>query len=96
MYWRILVPLDRSKEAEGVLPLVREHLMPEGEAILLHVTHLAGQGPSSNLCSPQANRRRQILTVRCRISEGWPAIWEWGLRIGDVQRSSRNLWQTVS
>ena len=37
MYWRILVPLDRSQEAEGVLPLVREHLMPEGEAILLHV-----------------------------------------------------------
>ena len=37
MYWRILVPLDKSKEAEGVLPLVREHLIPGCQLILLHV-----------------------------------------------------------
>ena len=37
MYQKILVPLDKSKEAEGVLEMVPEHLDPEGEVILLHV-----------------------------------------------------------
>lgn len=37
MYQRILVPLDKSKEAEKVLPMVPEYLTPGGEVILLHV-----------------------------------------------------------
>ena len=37
MHQRILVPLDNSQEPEGVLPLVREQLAPDGEAILLHI-----------------------------------------------------------
>jgi nucleotide-binding universal stress UspA family protein len=37
MYRKILVPLDRSREAEGVLRFVPELLAPEGEVILLHV-----------------------------------------------------------
>ena len=37
MYQRILVPLDKSKEAEGVLRLVQENLAPGGEVILLHI-----------------------------------------------------------
>ena len=37
MYQRILVPVDKSKEAEGVLQLVQENLAPGGEVILLHV-----------------------------------------------------------
>ena len=37
MYQKILVPLDKSKEAEGVLPLVRQQLTPESEVILLHI-----------------------------------------------------------
>ena len=37
MYQKILVPLDKSKEAERVLPLVRKLLIPESEVILLHV-----------------------------------------------------------
>jgi len=37
MYRRILVPLDKSKEAEGVFRLVQDDLAPGGEVILLHV-----------------------------------------------------------
>jgi nucleotide-binding universal stress UspA family protein len=36
MYQRILVPLDKSHESEGVLPLVRDH-WGEGEVVLFHV-----------------------------------------------------------
>jgi nucleotide-binding universal stress UspA family protein len=37
MYQNILVPLDKSQESEGVLPLVREQLASEGKVVLLHV-----------------------------------------------------------
>ncbi len=37
MYQKILIPLDGSKEAEGVLPLVRDLMTPEGEVILFQV-----------------------------------------------------------
>ena len=37
IYQKILVPLDRSREAEGVLPLVQNILTPDGEVILLHI-----------------------------------------------------------
>jgi len=37
MHKKILVPLDGSAEAEGVLPLVKDELAPEGEGVLLHV-----------------------------------------------------------
>lgn len=37
MYKKILVPLDGSAEAEGVLPLVKDQLTPEGEGVLLHI-----------------------------------------------------------
>lgn len=37
MYRKILIPLDGSAEAEGVLPLIRDELTPEGEGVLLHV-----------------------------------------------------------
>jgi nucleotide-binding universal stress UspA family protein len=37
MYRKVLVPLDRSKEAEQVLPIVQNMLTPDGEVILLHV-----------------------------------------------------------
>lgn len=37
LYNKILVPLDKSPEAEGVLPMAQELLSPEGEGILLHV-----------------------------------------------------------
>ncbi|MFQ5934348.1 MAG: universal stress protein [Dehalococcoidia bacterium] len=37
MYNKVLVPLDKSKEAEKVLPVIRPELAPEGEVVLLHV-----------------------------------------------------------
>ena len=37
MYQKILVPLDKSKEAEGVLRMVEEQLVPGGEVILLTI-----------------------------------------------------------
>ena len=37
MYQKILVPLDGSAEAEGVLPMVREYITPESEGVLFQV-----------------------------------------------------------
>lgn len=37
MYNRILIPLDGSKEAEGVLPMIKDELAPDGEVILLQI-----------------------------------------------------------
>ena len=37
MYRKILVPLDGSKDAEGVIPLVQGELAPDGEAIVLQI-----------------------------------------------------------
>ncbi|MFQ5872724.1 MAG: universal stress protein [Dehalococcoidia bacterium] len=37
MYNKVLVPLDKSKEAEKVLPLIKSQLDPDGEIILLHI-----------------------------------------------------------
>ena len=37
MYERVLIPLDGSKEAEEVFPLVRDEIVAQGEVILLQV-----------------------------------------------------------
>lgn len=37
MYRKILVPLDRSEEAEKVIPIVQRLIPPGGEVVLLHV-----------------------------------------------------------
>ena len=37
MYRRILIPLDGSKESEGVVDLIRGELAPDGEVVLLQV-----------------------------------------------------------
>ncbi len=37
MYNKVLIPLDGSKEAEGVFRLIRDELAPDGEVILIHV-----------------------------------------------------------
>lgn len=37
MAQRVLVPLDRSQESEGVLPLVQDRVEPDGIVVLLHV-----------------------------------------------------------
>ena len=35
MYRKVLIPLDGSKESEGVFVLVRGELAPDGEVVLL-------------------------------------------------------------
>ncbi len=37
MYTKVLIPLDGSAEAEGVFPMVRDHLAPDAEVIHLRV-----------------------------------------------------------
>ena len=37
MYRKILIPLDGSKESEGVFALIRGELAPDGEVVLLQV-----------------------------------------------------------
>ena len=37
MYQKVLIPLDGSKEAEEVFPLVQSEIVPDGEVILLQV-----------------------------------------------------------
>ena len=48
LYNKILVPLDKSPEAEGVLPMAQELLSPEGEGILLHVIPRFNSSQSDN------------------------------------------------
>ena len=38
MYHKVLIPLDGTREAEGVFPLLEGDLAPDAEVILLHVT----------------------------------------------------------
>ena len=38
MYRKVLIPLDGTKEAEGVFPLLEGDLAPDAEVVLLHVT----------------------------------------------------------
>ena len=37
MYRRILIPLDGSKESEGVFALIRGEVAPDGEVVVLQV-----------------------------------------------------------
>ena len=78
MYQRILVPLDKAKESEGVLPMVQEHLAPEGEVILLHVvqpgrTRSLGETVLRPDQQQQGDRDRAMWYLRglvSRIGEG--------------------------
>ena len=61
MYRKILVPLDRSNEAEGVLPIVQDLLALGGEVVLLHViTPFREPSEGQNLSSgtPQEDQER--------------------------------------
>jgi len=45
---RVLVPMDRTREAEGVVPIVQNLLTTEGEVILLHVITPSSSGPMTD------------------------------------------------
>lgn len=40
MYGKVIVPLDKSTEAEKVLPLIRSQIGVGGEVVLLHIIPL--------------------------------------------------------
>lgn len=84
MYRKILVPLDRSKEAEGVLRFVPELLAPEGEVILLHVINplratdnakeylrgiAKGMGALSPRCHSQVATSDAIAEAICAVAK---------------------------
>ena len=90
MYQKILVPLDKSKEAEEVIPLVQKFLALGGEVILLHVISLGrtrSVGEIVWLGTPQEEQERTQATwylrdLVSRIDE------EFGRWYGDVVVSS--------
>jgi nucleotide-binding universal stress UspA family protein len=54
---RVLVPMDRTKEAEGVVPIVQNLLATEGAVILLHVITPSSSGPvPDGFAPPEAGR----------------------------------------
>lgn len=56
MYRKILAPLDGSKDAENVLPLVGRVVAPGGEVILLHVLPVYPQMTMGDFVQPGAQR----------------------------------------
>lgn len=46
-YRRILIPMDKTREAEGVVPIVQGLLGTDGEVILLHVITPASAAPGA-------------------------------------------------
>ena len=71
MYRKILVPLDRSPESEGVLPLVGELLEPDGELILLNIVDPAKtQEKPMDYLGQVAGQQGDLLS-RCRAARHW-------------------------
>ena len=78
---KILIPLDSSKEAEGVFPLMREELEPDGEVILLQVIPPAKTrviGGHTILATQQEEAERSKAESYCTL-----AFREY---VGDIQR----------
>lgn len=56
-YRRVLVPMDKTREAEGVVPIVQNLLAAEGEVILLHVVTPSSSGPvTAGFAQPETGR----------------------------------------
>jgi len=73
LYNKILVPLDKSSEAEDVLPMAQEFLNPEGEGILLHViprckSRESNNDPGSIQSRKQVRRNKTMGYLLCARS----------------------------
>jgi len=73
LYNKILVPLDKSSEAEDVLPMAQELLNPEGEGILLHViprckSRESNNDPGSIQSREQVRRNKTMGYLLCARS----------------------------
>lgn len=54
---RVLVPMDKTREAEGVVPIVQNLLATQGNVILLHVITPSSSGPVTDaFAQPEASR----------------------------------------
>lgn len=78
---KILVPLDKSSEAEDVLPMAQELLNPEGEGILLHVIPRCNSRnsdePGSLLLREEARRNQAMGYLLCARSYLVETIGRW-------------------
>src|SRR3990172_8254576 len=78
MYRKVLVPLDGSKDAENVLPVVGRVVAPGGEVILLHVLPVYPQMTMGDFVQPgtqreEAERARMMAYMRGAVeSVGGP------------------------
>jgi len=70
MYRKILVPLDGSKDAENVLPLVGKVVAPGGEVILLHVLPVYPQMTIGDFVQPGAQREEAERTKMMAYMRG--------------------------
>ena len=73
LYNKILLPLDKSSEAEDVLPMAQELLNPEGEGILLHViprckSRESNNDPGSIQSRKQVRRNKTMGYLLCARS----------------------------
>ena len=74
MYHKILIPLDRSQESEGVLPLVGELLESDGELILLNIippgrTRSHGDAVILGSQQEEGDRNRAMVYLRSAASQ---------------------------
>ena len=83
MHGKVLIPLDGSKEAEGVFRLVKDEMAPDGEAILLQVipTRAKDEASGKQLIfrskednTHHATAIEYLDTVAGRLLEEWPKV----------------------
>ena len=81
MYQKVIIPLDGSKEAEGVLPLVQREIGPDTQIVLLQVIQpvkdrsLMESALGSQLEETEKTRALVYLRDVLRRFEGDPLKW---------------------
>ena len=90
MYQKVLIPLDESKEAEGVFPSVKGELSPDAEVILLRVippvrTRVVGGHTllGSQMEESERSKAETYLRGVLRRSDGDPDRWSCEAVISD-------------
>ncbi|MFQ5872272.1 MAG: universal stress protein [Dehalococcoidia bacterium] len=96
MYQKILVPLDRSKEAEGVLPIIQGLLSPEGQGVLLHVippgkSIRAGQHVVLAAEQEEGERARAVSYLRAVASQAVEVPDQWRCEVAVSTSASKGI-----
>ena len=92
----ILVPLDGSAEAEGVLPLVRDLMTPESEVILFQVIPPGKSQSFASVFCWGAKWRRPSGTRLWPISDGSSTSWGKQPAVGAVRLPYPAPWRMGS